>query len=240
MDSLPNEILELIGLHLDLQSLSRLSRAASRYLHVYSDSSFWRSKLQYDYPGHLLDESHQARGMYRDTHLAKVKFYRRFPEYAREAEWVVQHDHSDWRELVAAATINPALIHPAVNRLYQQVKLLAQFIPNTPMSVRLQPRLTTIINETGTIESFPCSDYTNLCFRIHETPERIYRFDLLHPFKRQHLRVGFLVTGLGVFNEEDAMFLFFRGVYVTQANGAKIWYPVADPRYNHEVRLDYN
>jgi hypothetical protein len=233
MQTLPNEVLEIIGLYLDLPSIGYLRRTAKPFVAAFDDDIFWRHRVSQDYP--ILARTHVMtswQNQYREMHYWQKRFRTKFPELQKEAEWVAQMNRGDWMELYRDVKNHPLLIHPAIKRLCENLKEQCR-----------RAHFWHIVDH----ESLDCSfGSDNLAMRLFAK----YMGD----FITFTVRDSQIADDIGVYLSNENIdfgrticrsetFIRICGSLVTQANGARIWFPHARKTNAisdmAEIRFDY-
>lgn len=235
MEFLPNELLELIGISLDIPSIGRLRRTASRFVTAFDDEIFWRNKFYLDYPIYAESRSQVTSWLkrYREVYYWQRQFYWKFPLLIREAKCVANWNGGDWKEIYRDVRKHPLLIYPAINRLCWEIE--------------------TASNSLTTVHTYGVTHY-HLDYTLHSHSFQYgdgiqidYIATFLIPTATlasqlfRHLRDNNIDVGQK--SEYGEHYLMIHGTYVTQQNGAQIWFPRAARAPIRgdlpDVRLDY-
>lgn len=234
MESLPNEILEIIGLYLDIPSISRLRQVARRFVSLCDDDIFWRNKFRQDYPMYIDSRINTVNWLkrYRDIYYWQRRFNRFFPDLTLEATCVALWNGGDWREIYQDVKTHPLLIHPAIKRLCREIEDKSYsyhlISPSGNVTYRNLDSLFEGLSPIYGIQPDCCATFT-----ITNNTSAIAN----HLFEYLRYNNLFVIHAI----DWNKQYIQIRGTYVTQSNGAKIWFPRAARGNGNEpdIRLDY-
>jgi hypothetical protein len=124
MDSLPNEIIVNMAQYLhDCVSLCRWAQTSHRYHEILADNGLWNGHFNRDFP--TVEDwtpSLSWRELYAKQIRSKRQFYQEFPEFWQIGEYVTPEFVGGWVDVYKQAQINPVLLQPAINRMYNEIK----------------------------------------------------------------------------------------------------------------------
>jgi hypothetical protein len=240
MEFLPNEVLELIGIYLDIPSIGRLRRTSTRFTSALDDEIFWRTKFHRDYSVYVEARQHTPSWLklYRKIYYWQNRFGRQFPGLIREAQWVAQCNGGDWNEIYRDVKNHRLLVHPAIKRLCCELetesRTLTSILDKVVTIKNLHPDLEVQSQRrTSIYYSGIQVNYAVVTISLADDRIACQLFD--------YLRSNNIDTVNNKFLGEH--YLQIYGTYVTQTNGANIWFPWAarSAIYGElpDIRLDY-
>jgi hypothetical protein len=240
MEYLPNEVLELIGIYLDIPSIGRLRQTATRFVTAFDDEVFWRTKFQRDYPVYAEARRQTPCWLkwYREVYYWQSQFGHRYPTLIKEAQCVSHWNGGDWKEIYRDVKRHPLLIHPAIKRLCWELETESQTLTTSPdkvVTIKNFHRELKMPSERRTALYYSGIQVNYQVVTISLTDDRI-AYEVFDYLRRNNIDV----STNKLLGEH---YLQIYGTYVIQANGATIWFPWAarPTRYGDlpDVRLDY-